>query len=160
MGIDNFTKYVWVVPMKTKKPHDVIKAMQEIFDKIGVPKQLYSDQEGSFNTAEFIILLNKHEVKHIMVVDKAHTVERFNRTLKENIQTRLDAMDLSRDKWTSQLEAVVNKYNNTVHSTIKMSPNDARREGNKLTASFNIWAQSKKDRIYPELKVGDKFELC
>ena len=36
-------------------------------------------------------------------------------------------MDLSRDKWTSQLEAVVNKYNNTVHSTIKMSPNDARK---------------------------------
>ena len=34
-----------------------------------------------------------------MVVDKAHTVERFNRTLKETIQTRLDAMDLSRDKW-------------------------------------------------------------
>ena len=159
MGIDNFTKYAWVVPMKTKKPHDVIKAMQEIFDKIGVPKQLYSDQEGSINTAEFIRLLNKHKVKHIMVVDKAHTVERFNRTLKDNIQTRLDAMDLSRDKWTSQLEAVVNKYNNTVHSTIKMSPNDARKEGNKLTASFNIWAQSKKDRVYPELKVGDEVRV-
>ena len=56
------------------------------------------------------------------------------------------------------MEAVVNKYNDTVHSTIKMSPNDARREVNKLTASFNIWAQSKKDRVYPELKVGD--ELC
>ena len=94
-----------------------------------------------------------------MVVDKAHTVERFNRTLKENIQTRLDAMDLSRDKWTSQLEAVGNKYNNTVHSTIKMSPNDARKEGNKLTASFNIWAQSKKDRVYPELKVGDEVRV-
>ena len=94
-----------------------------------------------------------------MVVDKAHTVERFNRTLRENIQTRLDAMDLSRDKWTSQLEAVVNKYNNTVHSTIKMSPNDARKEGNKLTASFNIWAQSKKDRVYPELKVGDEVRV-
>ena len=68
-------------------------------------------------------------------------------------------MDLSRDKWTSQLEAVVNKYNNTVHSTIKMSPNDARKEGNKLTASFNIWAQSKKDRVYPELKVGDEVRV-
>ena len=94
-----------------------------------------------------------------MVVDKAHTVERFNRTLKEHIQTRLDAMNLSRDKWTSQLEAVVNKYNNTVHSTIKMSPNDARKAGNKLTASFNIWAQSKKDRVYPELKVGDEVRV-
>ena len=130
-----------------------------MFDQIRVPKQLYSDQEGSFNTAKFIRLLNKHKVKHIMVVDKAHTVERFHRTLKENIHTRLHAMGLSRDKWTSQLEAVVNKYNNTVHSTIKMRPNDGRREGNKLTASFNIWAQSKKDRVYPELKVGDEVRV-
>ena len=57
-----------------------------------------------------------------MVVDKAHTVERFNRTLKENIHKRLNAMGLDTDKRTSQLNAVVNKYNNTVHSTIKMTP--------------------------------------
>ena len=38
VGIDNFTKYAWVVPIKTKQPHDVTKAMQEIFNKIGVPK--------------------------------------------------------------------------------------------------------------------------
>ena len=159
VGIDNFTKYAWVVPIKTKQPHDVVKAMQEIFNKIGVPKQLYSDQEGSFNNVEFIRLLNKNKVKHIMVVDKAHTVERFNRTLKENIHRRLNAMGLDPDKWTSQLEAVVNKYNNTVHSTIKMTPNDARKDSNKLTTSFNIWAKSKKDRVYPELKVGDEVRV-
>ena len=68
-------------------------------------------------------------------------------------------MGLSSDKWTSQLKVVVNKYNNTVPSAINMSPNDARKEGNKLTASFNIWAQSKKDRVYPELKVGDEVRV-
>ena len=90
-----------------------------------------------------------------MVVDKAHTVERFNRTLKENIHRRLTAMGLDTDKWTSQLEAVVNKYNSTEHTTIKMSPNEARKEGNKLTVSYNIWDKAKRDRKYPELKVGD-----
>ena len=65
-------------------------------------------------------------------------------------------MGLGRDKCTNQMEAVVNKYNNTAHSTIKMSPNDARKEGNELATSFNIWAQSEKDRVYPELKVGDE----
>ena len=69
--VANFTKYAWVVPIKTKQPHDAVKAMQEIFDKIGVPKQFYSDQEGSFSNVEFIRLLNKNKVKHIMVVDKA-----------------------------------------------------------------------------------------
>ena len=109
MGIDNFTKYAWVVPIKTKQPHDVVKAMQELYNKIGVPKHLYSDQEGSFKNVEFIRLLNTSKVKHIMVVDKAHIVERFNRTLKENIDRQLNAMGLDTDKWTNQVEAVVNK---------------------------------------------------
>ena len=109
VGIDNFTKYAWGVPIKTKKPVDVVKAMEQILTKIGIPKQLYSDREGAFSNVEFIRLMNKHKIKHIMVIGGAHTIERFNRTLKENIQTRLDAMDLLRDKWVSQLELILIK---------------------------------------------------
>ena len=58
--------------------------MEEIFNRIGIPKQLYSDQEGSFTNAECIRLVNKHKIKHIMVVDGTRTIERFNRTLQEN----------------------------------------------------------------------------
>ena len=29
VGIDNFTKYAWVVPIKTKKPHDVTRTMHK-----------------------------------------------------------------------------------------------------------------------------------
>ena len=159
VGIDNFTKFAWVVPMESKTPEDVVHAMKEIFNKIGVPKQLYSDQEGSFNSEDFIKLLNSHKVKHIMVVDKAHTVERFNRTLKESIHIILTAMGLDTDKWTSQLEAVVNKYNNTEHSTIKMTPNEARKDGNKLMVSYNIWDKAKMERKYPKLSVGDEVRV-
>ena len=81
--IDNFTKYAWGVPIKTKQPVDVVNAIQEIFNKIGIPKQLYSDQEGAFTNAEFIRLMDKHKIQHIMVVDGAHMIERFNRTVKE-----------------------------------------------------------------------------
>lgn len=59
-----------------------------------------------------------------MVVDKANTIERFNRTLKANIHRRLNAMGFDTDKWTSQLEAMVNKYNNAVHNTTRMTPNE------------------------------------
>ena len=41
VGIDNFTKYAWGVPIKTKKPLDVVKAMEELLNKIGAPEQLY-----------------------------------------------------------------------------------------------------------------------
>ena len=105
--------------------------MQELLDKISSPTQLYSDQEGSFNNVELIRLINKHKIKHIMVVDKAHTVERFNRTLKEKVYRRLIAMGLNTERRTSQLEAVVNKYNSTEHSTIKLTPNQARKDEKK-----------------------------
>ena len=159
VGIDNFTKYAWGVAIKTKKPPDVVKAMEELLNKIGIPKQLYSDQEGAFNNESFIRLMNKHKIKHIMVVGSAHTIERFNRTLKENIQTRLDAMGLDRDKWLSQLEPIINKYNNTEHRTIHMSPNQAKKEGNKLMVSFNLWNNAKRNRKYPDLKVGDEVRV-
>ena len=65
-----------------------------------------------------------------MVIDKAHIVERFNTTLKENVCRRLHAMGLDINRWTSQSKAVVNTYNNTGHRTIKMPPADARKESN------------------------------
>ena len=90
-----------------------------------------------------------------MVVDKAHTVERFNRTLKGDLYRRLTAMGLDTDRWTSQLEAVVNKYNSTDHNTIKLTTKLARKDEHNLTVSFNIWSKSQKGRVYPKLKVGD-----
>ena len=155
VAIDNFTKFAWGVPIKMKQPTDVVNAFKEILEKMGIPKQIYSDQEGSFNNVEFIRLLNKHKIKHLTTIAGAHTIEGFNSTLKEKIQTRLDAMGLSRDKWLEQLKPIINKYNNTVHSTIDMTPNDAKKRGNKLMVSFNLWNNAKKNRKYAELKVGD-----
>ena len=126
---------------------------------MGIPKQLYSDQEGSFNNVEFIKLLNQHKIKHITTIAGAHTVERFNRTLKEKIQTRLDAMGLPRNEWLAQLHPILNKYNNTVHSTTKISPNGAKKGGNKLLVSFNILNKAKRNRDYEEIKFGDDVRI-
>ena len=94
-----------------------------------------------------------------MVIGGGHTVERFNRTLKEQIQRRLDAMGLDRDEWITQLEPIINKYNNTEHTTIKMKPTDARKESNRLMVSFNLWNNAKRNRKYPDLKVGDEVRV-
>ena len=59
VGIDNFTKFAHAVPMAGKKEIHVIPAFKEILDIIGVPKQMYSDQEGAFTGKDFIKLLNE-----------------------------------------------------------------------------------------------------
>lgn len=46
VAIDNFIKTGWGVAMSTKQPIEVLNAFKEILEKIGIPKQTYSDQEG------------------------------------------------------------------------------------------------------------------
>ena len=101
-------------------------------------------------------MLNQYKVRHITSITGAHGVERFNRTLKENTFRRMRAMGLEDFTWTATLKPVLNKYNNTVHRTIGMSPNDARKPNNKLQVWHKLWSGAKRSRTYPELKVGDK----
>ena len=99
--------------------------------------------------------MNQHSINHIISNTGAHSIERFNRTLKHNTMLRLDAMNLDRFKWVDQLKLIVDKYNNEIHNTIEMSPNQAKKPGNQLMVSCNIWAKAKRNRQYPDLKVGD-----
>ena len=58
-------------------------------------------------------------------------------------------------KWSDALQDTLNKYNNQEHSTIKMTPNEAKKRGNHDAVYFNMWEKAKRDRTYQELKVGD-----
>ena len=127
----------------------------EVLNKIGVPKQLYSDREGAFESNEFVRFLNQHSINHIISNTGAHSIERFNRTLKHNTMLRLAAMNLDRFKWVDLLKPIIDKYNNTIHSTIEMTPNEAMKEGNRLMVSYNIWNKAKRNRQYLQISLGD-----
>ena len=47
VAVDVFTKMLWGVPIKNKKPDECVRAFNEVLDKIGTPKQIYHDNEGS-----------------------------------------------------------------------------------------------------------------
>ena len=51
-------------------------------------------------------------------------------------------------------------YNNkNEHSTTNMKPSDAIKEDNRLDVKINLELKAKRDRRYPELKVGDKVKI-
>ena len=56
-------------------------------------------------------------------------IERFNRTIKEKMFKYFSA-DNTR-KYVDVLDLLVDKYNNTIHSSIKMFPVEASREVNE-----------------------------
>ena len=67
VAIDNFTKFAHAVPIKNKLGPEVTTAFKEVLNKIGVPKQLYSDREGAFETNE-LILLKQHNIDNIISI--------------------------------------------------------------------------------------------
>jgi len=159
VGVDVFSRYGWAVPMRTKQPHDLINAFKEILEKIGKPVSIYSDMEGSMLSNDFIKLLNENNIKQITTLNHAGYAEVFIRTLKQLIHNRLEGEKLNLDRWIDVLKPVLAKYNLSEHSSIKMSPYQAKQQKNKMDVYFNNWANSKHDRIYKPLSIGDNVRI-
>ena len=57
-------------------------------------------------------------------------IERFNRTIKEKMFKYFSANN--RRKYVDVLDLLVDQYNNTIQSSIKMTPKEASRKENKI----------------------------
>ena len=66
--------------------------------------------------------MNNIEMYSTFNEGKSVVAERFIRTLKNKIFKHMTA--ISKNIYVDVLDDVVNKYNNTVHKTIKMKPID------------------------------------
>ena len=155
VAVDIFTKICHAVPIKDKKPDESLRAIKEILDVIGIPKVLYHDNEGSWNSTEFIKLINSHKIKQIITSSPPPFAERMVQTLKRMIHTRLEGLELDKEKWVEVLPSVVKKYNNQKHSTTDMSPNMAKRKDNHIEVWLNIRNKATLNRKYSPFKVGD-----
>ncbi|KAG5323784.1 YMD3 protein, partial [Pseudoatta argentina] len=72
------SKYAWAVPLKSKGGSETTKESR-------CPKNLQTDMGKEFYNADVQKILKKHEVNHYSTL-KASVVERFNRTLKNDIR--------------------------------------------------------------------------
>ena len=54
--------------------------------------------------------------------------------------------------WLSELSSVVKKYNNTIHSSIKMTPSQASKKTNERKVYTNL--QDQRVRLKPKYKLG------
>ena len=156
VAVDIFSKMLWAVPIKDKKPEESIRAMKEVLDKIGVPETIYHDNEGSWSSTEFIRLINSHKIKQIITSTPPPFAERAIQTIKNMIHQRLEGLEVSKEKWIDMLPSVLNKYNNTKHSTTGMQPNEAKKKDNHFEVWLNISNKATYNRKYQPLKVGDK----
>jgi len=88
--IDVFSKYAWVIPVKSKSASEITEAFRNLLEKLAyprIPKRIQSDKGKEFLNKNVREYLQQNDIEHFTTWSdqKAAVVERFNRTLKNRI---------------------------------------------------------------------------
>ena len=165
--IDVFSKFLWVRPLRDKTADRVKNALEDIIQSLGgsLPRLVQSD-----NGAEFLgglqDYLSDEDIKQVFSrpyrpTTQAH-VERVNGTIKARVARHMEEHDTK--TYLPVLQDLVDSYNNTVHGTTKLTPQQAFHDQNtrgwvKERVEKQALASTKGRRMLP-LRVGDKVRVA
>ena len=127
--IDVFSRFMVVVPIKSKDEDNIAAGMIEALNKMGgEPQILFTDDEGALNTKSIQDYLNEKGIQHHRTRAHANHSERAIRTFKDMLYKRVEA-DEKKGKtniqWTDYISEILLTYNNKMeHSAIKMTPKE------------------------------------
>jgi len=154
--IDVFSKYGWMLPLKDKTGKSVSDAFKEFFKKSKrKPEKLWTDKGREF--------CNKHvkelgaELFSTENAEKSSVVERWNRTMKEKIFKYFTANNTN--KHIDLLDDFVERYHNTGHSSIKMTPVEASNKDNEVRVYRNLYPDLTRRPMRTKFKTGDKVRI-
>ena len=162
--IDVLSKFAVVVPIKSKDGPDVIEGTKEALHKMEKkPELIYTDDERAIAGDDFKDFVEGEGIELYRTRNHPAFAERFIRTFKDMLFKRVEA-DEKKGKeniqWIDYILEIMLTYNDKmVHSATGMTPKKARNKENELKARVNVAMKARKDRIYPELKVGDKVKI-
>ena len=149
-----YSKYAFVIPLKDKKGISIVNAFDKIIKQSNRKQnKIWVDQGGEFYNNIFKKWLSDNDIIMYSTYNEGKSVvaERFIRILKSKLYKHMTA--IGKNVYYDFLDDVVNKYNNTKHSTIKMKPIDVRDNNNKR--SYIDEHNEKRSRF----KVGDRVRI-
>ena len=152
-AIDLYSKYAFVIPLENKKGISVTNGFNKIIKQFNrKPNKIWVDQGGEFYNNVFKKWLSDNDIIMYSMYNEGKSVvaERFIRTLKSKLYKHMAA--ISKNVYYDVLDDVVNKYNNTKHSTIKMKPIDVGNNNKRVY----IDEHNKKDSKF---KVNDRVRI-
>ncbi|XP_065642971.1 uncharacterized protein LOC136074567 [Hydra vulgaris] len=116
----------------------------------GIIKHIISSKAkfvlGSMNPYELgVEKTQKRSLNSTENEEESCVVERWNRTIKEKMSKYFSAN--STRKYINVLDEIVNKYNNTKHSSIKMTPVEASNKKNENIVWLNLNGNARSEII-------------
>ena len=150
--IDLYSKYAFVIPLKDKKRISIVNAFNKVIKQSNrKPNKVWVDQGGEFYNNVLEKWLSDNDINMYSTYNEGKSVvaERFIRTLENKLYKHMTAT--GKNVYYDVLDDVVNKYNTTKHSTIKMKPIDVKNNKRVYIDEHN-----EKDSRF---KVGDRVRI-
>ena len=158
--IDIFSKYGWIVPLKNKEGKTMVNAFKTIFKEGRTPGKLWTDKGTEFYNKDMNDLQKLYDIELYSTenVEKSSIAERWIRTMKEKMFKYFT--DNNTNKYIDLLPKLVEDYNNTVHSSTKLTPIEASKKKNELTVWRNLYPDRYKiNNLTPKFSVGDEVRI-
>ena len=151
--IDNFSKYLWAIPLKNKNSQTITNEFSNIITTSKrKPIKLESDRGSEFYNSVFQNFLKNRKIHHYSrYTDKGPSIaERVIRTIRNLLKKPV--FEKGKADWLSELPSVVKKYKNTIHNSTKMKPIDASKKSNEKLVYNNL--KDKRKKRDPKFKLG------
>lgn len=127
LAIDYFTRKLYGSKVRSKKPEELLKAIERISKEIKIEK-LLMDNGREFNNVKIKSWAQKKGIAVEYSVPYYHEsngrIERANRTIREAIKKGNDSVRID-------IAKVLESYNETIHRGIGMRPNEAMEIENR-----------------------------
>ena len=126
---------------------------------MGYPVQTFISDEGlEYVNQNVKMLFDEKNIHfyHIRSKLKASSAERVNKTIKEKIWKYFTIS--GRERWIDILGEIVENYNDTYHSRIKMKPNEVTWHNREKV--FKAAFPHIDKRVDCRLKIGDKVRIA
>ena len=151
--IDNFSKYLWAIPLKNKYSQTIANEFSNILSTSKrKPNKLESDRGTEIYNSIFQNFLKSKSIHHYSrYTDKGPSIaERVIRTIRNLLKKPV--FEKGNADWISELPSVIKQYNNTIHHSTKMTPIQASKKSNQKLVYNNL----RDDRVkrQPKFKLG------
>ena len=156
--IDLFSRYAWVIGLKNKKGESIVEGFKKILSSGRKPNKIWVDHGSEFYNNKFKSFLKENDIEIYSTFNEGKSVvaERFIKTLKN--ETYKHMTYIGKNVYFNVLDDIVKKYNNTVHSSIKMKPKHVEAKGFPESKGFPEYVEESNEKD-PKFKVGDHVKI-
>lgn len=157
--INCFSRFLAVVPLRNKRPEEVVRGFKEIFKSMPLPERMQTDKGTEFVSKKTQAYFRNKNIAHFSThsIYKAAMVERVQRTIKTRMYRYMAAMRTK--NYLTALPLIVNSYNASPHRSLQgFAPRDVKPENESKFFQL-LYPPAKTQTRKPAFAVGDFVRL-